>query len=323
MDQSGYNLQKHSSATGQGAHAEGINTKASNDSAHAEGTSTQATERGAHAEGQYTLSSSLNTHAEGYRTEASGEAAHSEGYSENNDYGLCGIKASGQGSHAEGCNEYYNGHILASGNGAHAEGCTSSDYGSTEASGKGSHAEGISTKAEGLGSHAQGGGTTAHGQFSHASGVSTTAFQECSFAHGNMSDERRKFYNTAMPNNGYFCTGFSMNAAEHDTDANIYNIAQTGYSGCVENTATVTLNLDVNAMYLLIDSAYTVSSGAFYASAVYLITTAGSTGTPNNTLIKASGTNQPATIAAVANNKITIKNGAATRATQFTLIRVA
>lgn len=80
-------------ASGSGAHAEGVNTKALNYGAHSEGYRTVSEGSGSHTEGYITSASGEGSHAEGYYTMASGTGAHAEGY-----YTV----ASGSGSHAEG-----------------------------------------------------------------------------------------------------------------------------------------------------------------------------------------------------------------------------
>ena len=98
--------------------------------------------------------------------------------------------------------------------------------------------------------------------------------------------------------------------------------AKNGTCGNIYGTATVTINLELFGMYLLFCSSYTKSSGAVYGATTRLITCAGvATGTPTN-LSLGQTSSAPATISMAANNKITIANGAATRCTQFQLMRV-
>lgn len=287
-------------ASGAHSHAEGYNTTASGYYSHAEGYSTEAAENYAHAEGQSTIASGTAAHAEGVRTKATKDYSHAEG---------ADTTASGYYSHAEGSS------ATASGNYSHAEG------GSTTASGNGAHAEGENTTASGAYSHAEGQGTTASGSWTHAGGRYVNAARNYSFVHGNYDDSSKKFRSTTMDGYGQ-AFGFAMSGDEVKTDTAI-TTSKNGCQGCIEDTATVTLSIEPQGMYLLIVDAFTISTGALYGATVNLITGHGlATGTPTNTVIKATS-NAPATIATAANNKITIKNGAATRATQFTLIRVA
>ena len=92
---------------GQGAVAEGNDTKASGKYSHAEGDFTEASAIYSHAEGQYSKASNWWAHAEGYQTTASGNlASHAEGYQ---------TTASGEYAHSEGFDS------TASGNGSHAQ----------------------------------------------------------------------------------------------------------------------------------------------------------------------------------------------------------
>ena len=161
----------------EGAHAEGLSSKAITTAAHAEGSSTTAEGDSSHAEGESSRAEGYASHAEGSSTTLGGYS-HAEGVSS---------IARGYASHAEG----YASH--ASGSYSHAEGSstTSGSYshaeGSSTTSGSYSHAEGLGSHAEGLGSHAEGANSTASGSFSHAEGYST-AFGEGSHAEGISSD---------------------------------------------------------------------------------------------------------------------------------------
>jgi hypothetical protein len=192
-------------ASGDYAHAEGINTKASAIAAHAEGGVTIASGNGSHAEGTTTTAEGESSHAEGRSTTAEGESSHAEGYS---------TWALGEASHTEGYEAYTEGvashaegHATsAKGNYSHAEGIQ------TVAEGNGSHAEGVETLAKGYGSHAEGGNmstegipypsaalplyhwegsetyeinsTTAEGDHSHAEGIMTLAYGDASHSEG-------------------------------------------------------------------------------------------------------------------------------------------
>lgn len=104
------------------------------DGAHSEGVNTKATQRGSHAEGRDTYAAGQYSHAEGRETEAF-YASHAEGR---------GSKATGDVSHAEGLGTY------AIGDHTHAEGQN------THAVGLNAHAEGLRGWANGQHSHAEG-----------------------------------------------------------------------------------------------------------------------------------------------------------------------
>lgn len=112
--------------------------------------------------------------------------------------------ASGDYSHAEGCNTTANGHYshaegwgTTAGNTAHAEG------NSTIASGQYSHAEGSYAEATGLRSHAEGESTHATNTNSHAEGHGTIASGIQSHAEG---------YNTLASNNSAHAEGYETEA---------------------------------------------------------------------------------------------------------------
>lgn len=162
--------------TGEGAYAEGVNTRAYFRDAHAEGKNTKAVGQHGHAEGNATIAGyaahaegsackalNYNTHAEGSWTVASGETSHAEGGE---------TVASGQNSHAEG---YL---TTASGIQAHAEGR------GTVASGDHSHAEGYESQATYYYTHAEGKSTKATGEHSHSEGEDTVASGSNSHAGG-------------------------------------------------------------------------------------------------------------------------------------------
>jgi hypothetical protein len=114
-------------ATGQLAHASGVNTTASGSlsnasgldttasgpASHAEGNGTVASGNSSHAEGNLTVSSGIISHAEGLSTVASGLASHAEG-----SYG----EASGRDSHAQGNN------TIARSFAEHSGGVNGTDY---------------------------------------------------------------------------------------------------------------------------------------------------------------------------------------------------
>lgn len=118
------------------------------DGAHAEGINTKATQRASHAEGRDTYAAGQYSHAEGRETEAF-YASHAEGR---------GSKATGDVSHAEGLGTY------AMGDHTHAEGQN------THAVGLNAHAEGLRGWANGQHSHAQGVDTVTSNTAEHAEG---------------------------------------------------------------------------------------------------------------------------------------------------------
>lgn len=118
------------------------------DGAHSEGVNTKATQRGSHAEGRDTYAAGQYSHAEGRETEAF-YASHAEGR---------GSKATGDVSHAEGLGTY------AIGDHTHAEGQN------THAVGLNAHAEGLRGCANGQHSHAEGVDTVTSNTAEHAEG---------------------------------------------------------------------------------------------------------------------------------------------------------
>ncbi len=119
---------------GNGAHAEGINTKATQRASHAEGRDTYAAGQYSHAEGRET-EAFYASHAEGRGSKATGDVSHAEGL---------GTFAMGDHTHAEGQNTH------ALGLNAHAEGLRG------WANGQHSHAEGVDTVTSNTAEHAEG-----------------------------------------------------------------------------------------------------------------------------------------------------------------------
>lgn len=105
------------------------------------------------------------------------------------------------------------------------------------------------------------------------------------------------------------------------------NARKSCCQGSIGGTATVTITgLATAAVYLLVVAAHTIATGAFFGSTARLVTTRATGGTnqnqaPNVASLGGGGTG-PATIAGAADCKLTIKNGAATRLCQFSLIRL-
>lgn len=183
-------------ASDAGAHAEGLSNIASGQASHAEGGYTEATNSRAHAEGYYTNATGANSHAEGYNTYAAGTSSHAEGnitiaeatgaHAEGGHYtdikdangNVIYNRASGYGSHVEGCNN------IASGGASHAEGLQAT------ASGSYSHAEGRQGTSSGTASHAEGYGSTASYTAAHAEGYQTLANNTGAHAEGAWSEAR-------------------------------------------------------------------------------------------------------------------------------------
>ena len=118
----------------------------------AEGRNTAAIGHSSHSEGDGTWSGNNASHSEGVVTSARGYGSHSEGVSNHSTISsgikICGIDASGDGSHAEGyASNSSSISITASGTGSHAEGYVDNSSGDTIAAGNGSHAQNYGTRA--------------------------------------------------------------------------------------------------------------------------------------------------------------------------------
>lgn len=146
------------------------------DGAHSEGVNTKATQRGSHAEGRDTYAAGQYSHAEGRETEAF-YASHAEGR---------GSKATGDVSHAEGLGTYAIGdHTHAEGQNTHAVGLNAHAEGLRGwANGQHSHAEGVDTVTSNTAEHAEGkfnksnkadGSFGSSGNTLHSIGVGTSA----------------------------------------------------------------------------------------------------------------------------------------------------
>lgn len=206
-----------SAAVGEASHAEGSSTMASANSAHSEGTNTFASGHSSHAEGLMSSASAESAHAEGTYTSASGIGSHAEGLSLN----LGGIVANGIGSHVEGCTESSTTPSLnAFERGCHVEGYVT-DTAFIEATAPGSHAEGRassngSIRAIQEGAHAEGfadAGKTnvASGYGSHAEGTNTSAIGNASHAGG---------FDAVALNNGQQSSGTTQFAHAGDAQFN-------------------------------------------------------------------------------------------------------
>ena len=213
-------------AWGYGAHSEGRETRVMGDMGHAEGNRTVAS-YSAHAEGNLTEALGYQSHAEGYQAKALGGSSHAEGLM---------TTASGSNSHVEGENS------IASGRNSHAEGV------STQAIGKASHAEGDLSIANGSKSHAEGNKTTANGEASHAEGVGTFAEGYSAHAEG--------IGNNALKE-GSHAEGAYTNASGNYAHA---EGAYTNASGIEAHTEGLYTNASGNQSHA--EGAYTNASGA-------------------------------------------------------------
>lgn len=192
--------------------------------------------------------------------------------------------------------------------------------GTSVATGTYAHAEGDST-ASGNYSHAEGRDTVASGNVAHAGGYSVTASEYCQFVHGNYNPTMYKMRGSQLGETAGSCFGFGMDCTEYWSDTTVTN--KNGSLGIIYNAVTTTLSLETFGIYLLFCTSYTRSTGEVFGATTRMITASGiSTGTPTNLSIGQTS-NAPATISMVTNNKITIKNSANGRATQFQLVRIA
>ena len=149
---------------GNGAHAEGLNTKAHGPGSHVEGNVSYANGKYSHAEGEECYANGYASHAEGKGNTVFGKYGHAEG--RNTQAGYAG--------HAEGLTNYAGDYAHVEGNQnfanakfSHAEGRN------TITDGEASHAEGQDTHASGLNAHAEGSQSKATGPHSHAEGFKT------------------------------------------------------------------------------------------------------------------------------------------------------
>lgn len=282
------------SSGGHGSHAEGY--------VHDQVTYTgviQANGHGAHAEGHanansnggsYIIASGNGAHAEGYssyghNTFAQGSGAHSEGW---------GNWANGHAVHAEGYNNTVNGSYSHAegadntiGGGAaycHAEG-QSNSFGTTirwahvegysnKCEGFSSHAEGHANIASGYGSHVEGENNTAKGNYSHVGGYGISyndGANPSRFIHGGYNN---KFGDSSCGRgaigfhpDGHYCSSDTTFTVEE---------CKYGLGGTVAADATITLTLDVCAIYQLYITAK--DSGGIMVAVIATAST--SSGTP-------------------------------------------
>lgn len=211
-----------SSASGEYAHSEGVNTSSDGRAAHAEGQSTIADGIGSHAEGNGTYAGDIADHAEGQGTQAYGKYSHAEGLD-------CIVE--GEAGHAEGYSSYV---YFAYG---HAEGNSSySDSEGAHAEGEGTYVDGRYAHGEGCSgaygnySHSEGYNTYAEGNYSHSGGQNSTANGLGSLAHGlNVITETP--YSTAfgkfneINNNALFQIGYGSSEEERK---DIFRVLNTG-----------------------------------------------------------------------------------------------
>ena len=306
------------SAFGTGSHVEGV----ANSDWYKCGI-IQAQGIASHAEGAAYCDSYRQAHGSGHII-ARGIGSHVEGYVKptmDSETNVCAeFLAFGDGSHVEGClNTNTSSKTIASGDGSHIEGINTNpeDVPERIASGNGSHLEGCASMASGDFSHAEGYNTVALGNASHVGGNGATAYRSNSFVQGGTN----KFVGTNMQVSGDSVFGFQPSGNLYGTNTTIDD-GQNGVSGTIANSATITINLATQGMYLLMTSTYTISTGAIYGAQTRMLVAHGlATGTPIATVAATSGQAQPA-VTCVANNKITIKNVSANYVSQFALIRI-
>jgi hypothetical protein len=344
-----------------GAHAEGYSEThfiaANGRGSHAEGMETIANADHSHTEGYRTYADGENSHAEGYSTEAKHDNQHVQGiYNDNKADTLFEIGNGDTLLSRSNAFEVYNDGRFSQDNGTTKFKFTQDNNGDkgyidennefhklvgveqtptdTDANyeilfsaspNNDSEVNGIVRKDTGLRynpskqSIMEGSQTYAGGEYSHAGGYGAYAYRKASFAHGNTTN--KKFNGSSITENGIHCFGFDMSGEEWSENTEVTN-SQNGCEGTILNTATVTINLDVQGQYLLFCSSYTISSGAIYGATTRMIVAHGlSTGTPTEVSLGQTQ-DAPATIGMAANNKITIHNLSSLRATQFSLMRI-
>jgi hypothetical protein len=117
------------------------------------------------------------------------------------------------------------------------------------------------------------------------------------------------------------CFGVSLRGTEWSSDTTITD-STNGLEGTIRNATTLTISIEPQGQYLLLCSAYTISSGAVYGATTRMIVGHGTNaGTPTN-LSLGQTTNAPATISMASNNRITTANPTTSRAVQFSLVRI-
>lgn len=209
------------------------------DGAHSEGVNTKATQRGSHAEGRDTYAAGQYSHAEGRETEAF-YASHAEGR---------GSKATGDVSHAEGLGTYAIGdHTHAEGQNTHAVGLNAHAEGLRGwANGQHSHAEGVDTVTSNTAEHAEGkfnksnkadGSFGSAGNTLHSIGIGTSA-----------SD--RKNAVEVMQNGDVYVKGIGGYDGTNATDTasktlkDVVEDTKTTVDGLSENITTNKLNIGI------------------------------------------------------------------------------
>lgn len=186
---------------GEGAFAQGLNTKASGGNAHAEGSYTYATSHCSHAEGNgYSMNFPCTITGEAYAITYTVTEPYLESLwvakrhiflasdSADNAVMITAVKTNDAGELTITVEKTLSATALtdaavriigtvASNSGAHAEGDM------TCASGSGSHAENVSTIASGRGSHAEGWWARASGEFQHVQGKYNVEDADGTYAH--------------------------------------------------------------------------------------------------------------------------------------------
>lgn len=172
-------------SSGHASHAEGKYSVASNSGAHAEGygdsdAHSTASGQGSHAEGRSTASGAY-AHSEGYLNTASGMGSHAEGYGSYTGFN----NVSGISGHVEG------GGNTVSGNCGHAEGTRNTVYnesGHAEGSGnriygRESHIEGSGNTSTEQSSHTEGAGNSNIAHNSHVEGAGNRNTYKATHSH--------------------------------------------------------------------------------------------------------------------------------------------
>ena len=269
-----FNDLTNNSATGKGAHAEGVTTEASGNSSHAEGqgSRTSANALGAHAEGIRTFANARGAHAEGTACIADGDSAHAEGKS---------IGASGEGAHAEGNQtsasapySHAEGHgssTMGDGTGSHAEGAY------TTTTGAYSHAEGSSTKASATAAHSEGTGTLASSANQHVQGKYNVEDAAGTYVHivgWGSSDARKNIHTIDTSGNAVFAGKVTV---QNTTPTAAGDLTTKSYvdSKASDTKVTNTLNNTVQAYVTGTTSASTNTGTQVFDSGVYLTTESG------------------------------------------------
>ena len=219
------------------AHSEGMDNIAGAKASHAEGISTKSLGYGSHVEGEETVANGRASHAKGKKTKALGDYSHAEGVE---------TQAIGEGAHAEGYQS------CAKGNFTHAEGaititngeCSHAEGGETQAKRDCAHAEGYKTIANGYASHVEGCYTIASSEAQHAEGKYNIEDTENKYAHivGNGSSDtaRSNAHTIDWSGNAWFAGKVTTGSTQEElaTKSYVDSVAGSGTGGTVNPTFT-------------------------------------------------------------------------------------